>query len=97
MEKIRRYTFEFHPFMIYIYLLSFILDMDDPYYNFAGATPKRILQMMGVRGLRMSHVKSHLQVYLYSCVYIFLEIHICFASKLFFFKDKKILQIILIN
>ncbi|CDP17437.1 unnamed protein product [Coffea canephora] len=26
------------------------------------ATPKRIIQMMGVRGLQMSHVKSHLQV-----------------------------------
>ncbi|CAI9089952.1 OLC1v1024608C1 [Oldenlandia corymbosa var. corymbosa] len=27
------------------------------------ATPKRIVQMMGVRGLQMSHVKSHLQMY----------------------------------
>ncbi|XP_071904207.1 uncharacterized protein [Coffea arabica] len=27
------------------------------------ATPKRIIQMMGVRGLQMSHVKSHLQMY----------------------------------
>ncbi|KAL3502508.1 hypothetical protein ACH5RR_036957 [Cinchona calisaya] len=27
------------------------------------ATPKGIVQMMGVKGLRMSHVKSHLQMY----------------------------------
>ncbi|XP_052207808.1 uncharacterized protein LOC127811713 [Diospyros lotus] len=27
------------------------------------ATPKRILQAMGVRGLKISHVKSHLQMY----------------------------------
>ncbi|CAI9102875.1 OLC1v1001233C1 [Oldenlandia corymbosa var. corymbosa] len=27
------------------------------------ATPKRIVQVMGVRGLEMSHVKSHLQMY----------------------------------
>ncbi|KAA8524171.1 hypothetical protein F0562_010398 [Nyssa sinensis] len=27
------------------------------------ATPKRILQMMSVRGLKISHVKSHLQMY----------------------------------
>lgn len=44
-----------------------------PYWNFlllssenwlvAEATPKRILQMMGVKGLKISHIKSHLQVY----------------------------------
>ncbi|XP_022937030.1 putative Myb family transcription factor At1g14600 [Cucurbita moschata] len=27
------------------------------------ATPKRILQMMGVKGLKISHIKSHLQMY----------------------------------
>ncbi|XP_031106440.1 myb family transcription factor PHL4-like [Ipomoea triloba] len=27
------------------------------------ATPKRIVQMMGVKGLKISHVKSHLQMY----------------------------------
>ncbi|XP_071906271.1 uncharacterized protein [Coffea arabica] len=27
------------------------------------ATPRRIIQMMGVRGLQVSHVKSHLQMY----------------------------------
>ncbi|CAI9089951.1 OLC1v1024607C2 [Oldenlandia corymbosa var. corymbosa] len=27
------------------------------------ATPRRIVQVMGVRGLEMSHVKSHLQMY----------------------------------
>ncbi|XP_021274490.1 putative Myb family transcription factor At1g14600 [Herrania umbratica] len=27
------------------------------------ATPKRILQMMSVKGLKISHIKSHLQMY----------------------------------
>ncbi|KAL0545953.1 hypothetical protein IC582_015857 [Cucumis melo] len=27
------------------------------------ATPKKILQMMGVKGLKISHIKSHLQMY----------------------------------
>ncbi|KAL8511353.1 hypothetical protein ACS0TY_017955 [Phlomoides rotata] len=27
------------------------------------ATPKRIMQMMNVRGLKVSHIKSHLQMY----------------------------------
>lgn len=30
--------------------------------NMTEATPKRIQQMMGVKGLKISHVKSHLQV-----------------------------------
>nr|KYP73327.1 Putative Myb family transcription factor At1g14600 family [Cajanus cajan] len=29
------------------------------------ATPKRILQQMRVKGLRIAHIKSHLQVYIY--------------------------------
>lgn len=31
-------------------------------WGFAEATPKRILQMMNVKGLKLSHIKSHLQV-----------------------------------
>lgn len=31
--------------------------------GFAEATPKRILQQMRVKGLRIAHIKSHLQVY----------------------------------
>jgi len=30
--------------------------------NFAEASPKHILNMMQVKGLRISHIKSHLQV-----------------------------------
>lgn len=30
----------------------------------AEATPKKIMQMMGVKGLKISHIKSHLQVYI---------------------------------
>jgi len=31
-------------------------------FNMIEATPKRIQQMMAVKGLKISHVKSHLQV-----------------------------------
>lgn len=31
-----------------------------------GATPKLVLQMMDVRGLSIAHVKSHLQVFIYT-------------------------------
>lgn len=31
-------------------------------WDFSEATPKSILQVMKVRGLKIAHVKSHLQV-----------------------------------
>jgi SHAQKYF class myb-like DNA-binding protein len=34
--------------------------------DFAEASPKHILNMMQVKGLKISHIKSHLQVHIYS-------------------------------
>ncbi|KAG6383992.1 hypothetical protein SASPL_156211 [Salvia splendens] len=42
-----------------IFINFFLVDI----FEFAEATPKRIMQMMAVKGLKISHVKSHLQVY----------------------------------
>ena len=39
-------------------------------HDFAEATPKRILQQMRVRGLRIAHIKSHLQVCM--CIYTYI-------------------------
>lgn len=44
--------------------------------GFAEATPKRILQQMRVKGLRIAHIKSHLQVY---------TVHPCGLCFVFFF------------
>ncbi|WVY92657.1 hypothetical protein V8G54_031745 [Vigna mungo] len=41
----------------------FLLQLDLGKLDFAEATPKSILQMMHVKGLRISHIKSHLQMY----------------------------------
>ena len=51
-----------HPFCSSLFLLQSYYSYFRSLLNFSEATPKTIMRVMGVKGLTLYHLKSHLQV-----------------------------------
>ncbi|KAK3042666.1 hypothetical protein RJ639_000918 [Escallonia herrerae] len=54
------YMFSYVAMDLHLYVVSFLL-LTSSLYKFSEATPKTIMRVMGVKGLTLYHLKSHLQ------------------------------------